>query len=94
MCWEFSVVSILAHFKAKKLSCQNCSSFQKLEISFYEIAKMGIFELWHLNKIDFTENLSGRKILKFPYCVSHSVTVWKNEKFAAMQIFFRQINLE
>ena len=48
------------------------------------------------SKIDFTYNLSGRKIQNFPHCGKSAkirqISVWKNEKFILTKKISRQIN--
>ena len=49
---------------------------QKILKSNIRASKMADFALLESLKIDFTKNLSDRKIMKFPHCA----TLWKNDK--------------
>ena len=55
---------------------------QKSKFRASEITKDGIFKTFRISNIDFTQNLSEGKVLKFPHCV----------EFSAISIL-REINL-
>ena len=38
-----------------------------------KIAKIAVFDTLKSVKIDFTENLSGKKIVRFPHCGSSTI---------------------
>ena len=70
-----SKTAILAHVEALNFDFCEFLHFGKAEIypnhEFIapKIAKMTFFEPLTFSKIGFTENLSDRKMLKFPHCV-------------------------
>ena len=49
---------------------KKCKNFKKSKFRASKFVKMAIFETSKSAKLDFTENLSGRKIAKFPHCVT------------------------
>jgi len=56
---------------------------QKLKFRVFKVAKNGIFRSSRTSKIDFTQNLSDRKMLKFPHCAQILVS----RKILAQEFF-------
>ena len=54
-----------------------CKKSTKLKFKANGIIKIAVFETSKSAKNHFTQNLSGRKVLKFPYCVKVIFTFWK-----------------
>ena len=53
----------------KNFVLENVKSFQKFKIQSFSNGQNCSFWAFKMTKLDFTSNLSGRKILKFPHCV-------------------------
>ena len=66
LCWPF-----LRHWILKLVNFCNCSGlifFQNHIFRASKIVKMVIFDTFYIAKINFTQNPSCRKIVKFPHC--------------------------
>ena len=61
--------AILTILKALNLVLENVQSFQKFKIKNCSKSQNGSFCSFKMTRIDLTQNLSDRKILKFPHCV-------------------------
>jgi len=79
--------AILTHLEALNFDFYEFLHFlkaeidQKLRCRVSKLAKSGIFRTSSMSKNDFTQNLSDRKMLKFPHCVALSTFFPSNQRF-------------